>query len=234
MVGGGASGIAVFTKTRGASMYTLYGYKAAGSAAVEAALEMAQADYRIVPAASWASDSALAELERINPLKQIPTLVLPDGGVMTESAAILIHLGLTFPESQLLPADPSLRAQIVRGLVYIAANCYSAIGVIDYPERWCDGDGAGAATAERIRDGARRQLHLNWEKFADIFSDAIASQRFLGGDAPGALDLLAVVVSKWSGTRAHLASARPQLTALLDRIEQHPLVAPVLARHWDA
>ena len=119
----------------------------------------------------------------------------------------------------------------MRGLVYIAANCYSAIGMIDYPERWCDG--ADQATADHIRDGARRQLHLHWERFADIFSDAIDGQDFLGGSAPGALDLLAVVVSKWSGTRAHLATARPRLTALFDRIERHPLVAPVLARHWD-
>lgn len=213
-------------------MYTLYGYKGAGSAAVEAALELAHAPYRIVPAASWAPESALAELEQVNPLKQIPTLVLPDGGVLTESAAILIHLGLAFPQSSLLPADPARRAQVVRGLVFIAANCYAAIGVIDFPERWCEA--ADEAIAERIRTGARRQLHLNWETFADIFADAIAGQAFLGGDAPGALDLLTVIVSKWSGARAHLAAARPGLTALVGRIERHPAVAPVLARHWDA
>jgi glutathione S-transferase len=54
-------------------------------------------------------------LARINPLKQIPTLVTPDGQVLTESAAILIHLGLEFPASALLAGN---RAQILRGLVY--------------------------------------------------------------------------------------------------------------------
>lgn len=213
-------------------MYTLYGYKGAGSAAVEAALEIAGAPYRIVAAASWAPDSALAELEQVNPLKQIPTLVLPDDGVLTESAAILIHLGLAFPASALLPADPARRAQTLRGLVYIAANCYSAIGMIDYPQRWCED--ADEAMAERIRNGARRQLHLNWETFADIFGGITAGQPFFGGTAPGALDLLAAVVSRWSGTRAHLASARPDFLAVLERIEKHPSVAPVLARHLDA
>ena len=46
------------------------------------------------------------------------------------------------------------------------------------------------------------------------------------------LDLLAAVVSKWSGTRAHLATSRPAFRALLTRIEDDPRVAAVFARHW--
>ena len=33
----------------------------------------------------------------MNPMRQIPTLVLPDGEVMTESAAILIYLADLHP-----------------------------------------------------------------------------------------------------------------------------------------
>ncbi len=117
-------------------MYTLFGTIGSGSAAVEAALELAQLPYRVVRASSWERDSAQAELLVANPLGQIPTLRLPDGGVLTESAAILIHLGLEHPASGLLPAQSGARAQEIRGLVYIAANCYSAISIIDYPERW--------------------------------------------------------------------------------------------------
>jgi GST-like protein len=72
-------------------------------------------------------DSAIAELEKVNPLRQIPTLVLPDGTVLSESAAILIHLGLAHPASKLLPADASARAKAIRGLVFVAANCYSPV-----------------------------------------------------------------------------------------------------------
>src|SRR4029453_13421465 len=119
------------------AMYTLYGSQGSGAAAAEAALVLANIPFRMVDAASWQPGPGLDELTRMNPLAQIPTLVLPDGSVMTESAAILVHLGLAHPGSELLPADATPRAQIVRGLVYVAANCYAAIGVIDYPERWC-------------------------------------------------------------------------------------------------
>ncbi len=86
-------------------MPTLYGAKGSGSAAIEAALVLCGADYRVVTAATWEPDSALAELRRVNALQQIPTLVLDDGSVLTESAAILIHLGLVHPASGLLRTE---------------------------------------------------------------------------------------------------------------------------------
>ena len=89
-----------------------------------------------VDAASWQPSPGLDELKRVNPIAQIPTLVLDDGSILTESAAILIHLGLAHPESGLLASDPARRAQQIRGLVYIGANCYAGIGILDYPERW--------------------------------------------------------------------------------------------------
>jgi len=210
-------------------MLTLYGYKGSGSAAVEAALAWAGLPCRIVQAASWDEASALDELRRVNPLAQIPTLVLEDGTVMTESAAILIHLGLAHPQSGLLPADRSQRAKALRGLVYVAANCYAAIGVIDFPERWCED--ADETTRKHIAAGTTRRLHDLWDGFADQFAAGV-TPKFLVGDEPGALDLLAAVVSKWSGSRAHLRGSRPAFHELLMRVEGHPRVADVFERHW--
>jgi GST-like protein len=164
----------------------------------------------------------------VNPLGQIPTLVLPGGQVMTESAAILMHLGLSHPASGLLPDEPGARAQALRGLVTIAANCYAAISIGDYPERWTTATEPEALA--QVRAGARRQLHRHW----DIFADTFMAQPYLSGDDIGALDLLAAVVSRWSGTRAHLAAQRPAFHAVLQHIEAHPDVQPVFAAHWPA
>jgi len=207
-------------------MYTLFGTKGSGSAAAEAALTLAAVEFTSIDAASWEPGPGRDELARVNPLCQIPTLRLPDGSVLTESAAILIHLGLQHPASGLLPPSAADRAQALRGLVYVAANCYAAIGIIDYPERWCAD--ADEKTGKRIKAGATQRLHYLWEVFADTFP----ARPFLGGSRIGALDLLAAVVSKWSGSRKHLAKARPEFSALLARIESEPRVAPIFARHW--
>ncbi len=202
-------------------MLTLYGAKGSGSAAIEAALTIAGVPFRSVKAATWEPGPGLEELKRVNPLAQIPTLVLDDRTVMSESAAILIWLGLQHPKSGLLPAKP---AQEIRGLVFIAANCYGAIGIIDYPERFCaDCD---KATAERIKAGAIARLHQYWDMFADQFGALLQPEQ------PGALDILAATVSRWSGGRAHLKEHRPALHAALERIEAHPRVAGIFERHW--
>lgn len=207
-------------------MMTLYGSAGSGSAAVELALVRCNAPWRALRASSWEADSELEALRALNPLAQIPTLLLEDGSVLTESAAILIHLGLTYPEASLLPVDGTDRAQAIRGLIYIAANCYAAIGVVDYPERWMADDGASAH--DRLCAGARRRLHLQWEVFADQFGVQLAAP----GQRPAALDFLSTVVSRWSGARAHVKARRSALYAQMLAVEAHPDCAAVFARHW--
>jgi GST-like protein len=202
-------------------MLTLYGAKGSGAAAPEAALRIADVPFRGVEAASWEPGPGLEELKRVNPLAQIPTLVLEDGTVMTESAAILISLGLRYPKSGLLPADP---AQAIRGLVFIAANCYAAIGIIDYPARFCTD--CDKKTEERIREGTKARLHQYWDMFADQFGSHMKPEK------PGALDLLAATVSRWSSARAHLRDQRPAFHAMLEEVEAHPRIAEIFQRHW--
>lgn len=209
-------------------MYTLYGKKGSGSATTQVALEVAGAPYKTIETASWEPNDAFNDLLKLNPLGQIPTLVLPDGTVLSESAAILIHLGETYPQSGLLPSSPAARAQAVRGMVFVAANCYAAISIIDFPERWCSDADNDDAVKERIRAGTRARLHRHWETFADLFP----ALPYLGGSELGALDIHAAVVSRWAGTRKHLEEHRPAFYATLMRIEAHPKVAPVFAQHW--
>jgi GST-like protein len=208
-------------------MLTLYGTQGSGSAAIEAALDIAALSYRKVEAASWKKPSpGLDELRGVNPLAQIPTLVLDDGRVLTESAAILIHLGLAHPESGLLASAPAARAQQIRGLVYIAANCYAGVGILDYPDRWYPEPDDAAKAKMQARGRAR--LHELWALFADQF----AATPWLSGERLGALDVLAATVSMWSGTRAALAASRPAFVQVLERFEATAPVAAVWSRHW--
>jgi GST-like protein len=218
--------------TRQPKGYTLYGSHNSGAVAVEAALDLVRARYRFVDAASWRDKAARAKVERFNPLGQIPTLVCPDGSVLTESAAILIHLALAHPRAKLLPSDPMQRAQVLRALVFIAANCYAAIGAIDYPERWL-GRASSKADRDAMRAGARKRLHQLWSVFADEFGNRRKNKGpYLFGDRLSAADLLAAVVSRWSGARKHLAKKHPALHATLERIDAHPVMAAVFGRRW--
>lgn len=197
--------------------WVLYGAPGSGSDVVVMALRACGLRYRMVLAATWEPGPGLDALRRINPLGQVPTLQSPDGHVLTETAAILIELGLAFPSSGLLPPDADRRAQTLRGLVFIAANCYPAVSISDYPERWTTA--TSAAAQSRVRAAARARLHRAWEIFADQFG------ALLEDEPPGALAMLAVVVSGWSGTRAHLAQARPAFSRRLLALQAHQRLA---------
>jgi GST-like protein len=202
--------------------FTLYGFPGSGSVAIEMALRLLSLDYLFIRASTWEPGAAFNELKRVNPLGQIPTLVLDDGTVLTETAAILIHLGLEHPSALLLPDATSKRALALSGLVFIAANCYSAVSITDHPDRWTTATSKSAQV--RVEAAARAQLHHHWEVFADTYG----SEGALSQPEPGALAFMAVVVSSWSGTRAHLLKQRPRFLQTLLRLEEHPRLAAVL------
>lgn len=112
----------------------LYGCKGCGSAAVEAVLEMAGVEYEFIEAIQWTPYRRHPDLERLNPLGQVPTLVFDDGSVMTESGAMLMHFAERV--SGLLPADPEGRAACWRWMFFIPSNMYAVYAFRDFPERW--------------------------------------------------------------------------------------------------
>jgi GST-like protein len=204
-------------------MYTLYGTQSSGSCIVEIALQRCGVPWQQVDASPWGDAAGMEALGQINPLRQIPTLQLPDGSVLTESAAILIHLGLEYPGAGLLVGN---RAQIMRGQVYIAANCYSAITIIDYPQRFLDN--TDETVQAQLIAGTQQHLHQAWQMFAEQF----AGQLFTPQGLPNALGIMAAAVSRWEGVRDVLQHSHPACAQALAQVDGDPQVAPVFAWHW--
>src|SRR5437868_13539616 len=106
--------------------YTLWGRAGWGSAIVEAQLAWYGLPFRLEPVGDLLREpQARAALEKVNPLAQIPTLVMPDGAVMSESAAITLLLADITGQDSLVPGPRSAeRANFLRWLVFIVANIY--------------------------------------------------------------------------------------------------------------
>jgi maleylpyruvate isomerase len=78
-----------------------------------------------------------AEYRAINPHARVPSLVLDDGEVLTQSLAIIEYLDETAPQPPLLPSDPVARAQ-VRALSQIIAcdiHPLNNLGTLQYLKR---------------------------------------------------------------------------------------------------
>lgn len=144
--------------------YTLYGRRGAGSLAVQILLEEMRTPYEIV----WVPKSSpqIEGLRRINPAGKIPALVLPDRTVVTESAAILIHLTHAHPEAGLAPrAGTAAHARFLQWMVYLSANVYETALRYYYSERYSTGGGAAAPAikAQAVTDYATQLERLHGE-----------------------------------------------------------------------
>jgi len=205
--------------------WKLYAAKGGGSMIVEAALELAGAAYQIVDVA-W-EDVGLGSkvIGSLNPLGQVPTVLLPDGSVMTESAAIVLHLAELAPHAELAPppGDPH-RAAFLRWLVFLVAAVYPTFTYGDDPKRWLDGDEASAKVLRGSTDAHRESLlrHLD--------GDVVVGPWFLG-ECFSALDLYVWVMSLWRPGRKWYAANAPKLHRIVEETGALPVAREVAARN---
>ena len=82
-------------------MYRLYWAPDTGSMAPQVILEEVGADYELVLLNYDAHEETEADFLALNPRGQIPALVLPDGTIITESAAMVLHIADAHPEANL-------------------------------------------------------------------------------------------------------------------------------------
>src|SRR5207248_2274883 len=134
------------------------------------------------------SAEARAKLAPANPLTQVPTLVLPDGQVMTESAAITLHLADVTGSRDLVPAaGEAVRPAFLRWLVFLVANLYPTFTYADDPSRFVPGEAAQRSFRANVDAYAQRL----WRQV-----DAAAGEpRFLG-ERLSALDIYVAVMTR--------------------------------------
>src|SRR3954471_24299675 len=140
--------------------HLLLGCKGCGNAIVEAAFGIAgiPVDYEEV---DYSDDSPTRpRLLQFNPLGQVPTLVLPDGSVMTESLAMLHYIDDLAPKAGLIPGkgDP-LRVPFYRWAVFTVAALYPTWTYGDEPAKWVE-DTQGAKQLRESTDEHRKRLWL--------------------------------------------------------------------------
>src|SRR5579863_3430271 len=104
-------------------MFTLFARPGWGSVLVEAQLAWYGLPFAIEEVDDlFASPGARERLAKVNPVAQVPTLLLPDGGVMTESAAITLYLTELAGSTALVPeAGEAVRPRFLRWLMFMVA-----------------------------------------------------------------------------------------------------------------
>jgi GST-like protein len=195
--------------------WTVYGAPASGSIAIEAALTLLGTPYKLIDGATWADSAARERVAPLNPLRQIPTVVLPGGEAMTESAAMLIHLADLHPEARLAPglADPR-RARYLRWMVYVSSAIYSL--------HWIKPDVGRIGVPPAARDGVVHAVHERIALCWTHMDGQLSPGTYLLGDELTVLDLYVTVVSRFGPWRQRFCEVAPRMAPVVQRVDNDP------------
>jgi glutathione S-transferase len=179
--------------------------------APHAALAEIGVDYELVAIERDEAQSS-AEYRALNPLGVVPTLV--DGElVLTESAAILLHLADRYPDARLAPAD---RTELYRWLVFMTNTVQTAFLRFFYPERY------GTAGVAEL---AERELH----ELFDLLERELEGREWLVGSERSVADLFLFMLTRWGRRIEPAAWDRPNVRAHFRRASALPGVQRMLA-----
>lgn len=164
----------------------LYSYwRSTTSYRVRAALNLKSVAYDLVPVDLVAGDQRDEDYVALNPNASVPTLVLDDGPVLTQSMAILDYIDATWPEPRLIPQDPLERARVMAAANSVACDIHPVnnlrvIGALK--SRF-------GATPEQARQW---MCHWMGEGFTSLEKQLAQETEFSFGPAPDLADLCIV------------------------------------------
>jgi len=198
--------------------------KRSGSCSAECALAEAGAEYETINVDLAANAQLSADYAVINPARKIPALRLPDGEIITESAAILLTIADRYSNAGLLPpAGSDARGQCFRWIAFCASEIYPVVELVDYPDRF----GPGGEQADALRQRASQRLRDR----ALIIEQAIAGPWLLKSGFSVA-DLYAANLTRWDTGAEWRAENCPKLEKLVEAIALRSKAGPVWRRHF--
>ena len=192
------------------------------SLASHIALNWARADFELI---ILTHDEAQADAFRaINPKGAVPTLVLDDGSVMTESLAILNYIAAAFPSAELgaAPDDIVARARLDERLSELVSDVHKAWAPIFVPDRYV----TRAEYEDDARTAATRQLEGHYARLDAAMADKHWS---LFGRRTVA-DAYLYVMCRWLGRFPEFANSLRNLTEFRMRLDADSDVRRTLDR----
>ena len=161
----------------------------------------------------------------LNPMRQVPVLRLPDGTLMTETGAMVLHLCDTRPEAGLLPAPGTPeRAAAYRWLFWMVANLYESDLRYYYPARYT-ADPAGS-------EGVRRAAEERMDRLLAIAEAELGDRPWFLGETYSALDPYLAMLTLWHPARQAVLGRWPRLGRLLRRVRERPAIGRIWTQHY--
>ncbi len=205
-------------------MYILYWAEGTASFGPQSVLEESNIDHKIVKIDTTKVEHLNPDYLAINPLGKVPSLVLPDGQVIYETAAIMLYLADTYRLDDLAPPiDHPLRGLFYRSLFGLSNGIQNDYKRYYYPNRFS----AEVAYAPAIKTQAQRDLIAGWRLVDDHLA---GGGPYHLGDRFSLLDIYLVMLATWYQPIDDLFEECPAVRRCFDLVAARPAIKRCLAQ----
>jgi len=205
-------------------MYKLYWSQMSGAIAPQALFEEIGAEYEKIVIDMDKMEHRTPEFLAVNPMAQIPALVLPDGTLMTESAAMVLHILDRHPEAKLAPpAGSAESARFLRWLVFMASTLYVTDMRLYHADQFTT-DPAGL-------DGVLASARSDMDRSFAILDEALNPGPYLLGETFSAADIYLWMLAAWHPEPAKMLAENPRVKQLVELVQARPAIARVWDEH---
>ncbi len=190
------------------------------SIAVAIALEEAELEYEAIKLDFAGGEQTKPAYKQINPKGRVPALAV-DGGILTETGALLEYITAKAPEAGLVPTDPVMAARMREVMYYLASTMHVNHAHKLRGARWADKKSSWKDMKDRVAQNMTASCEY-------ICSNGLRGP-FVLGEAISLADAYLYVVCSWLEGDGVDVSAFPKILAFREAMEARPSVQAVRA-----
>lgn len=190
------------------------------SVAVAIALEEAGLDYEAIALDFAGGEQAKPAYKQINPKGRVPALAV-DGGILTETGALLEYVAAMAPQAGLVPDDPIKAARMREVMYYLASTMHVNHAHKQRGHRWADKKSSWKDMTAKVAQTMTASCEY-------IVSNGLRGP-FVLGDEISLADAYLYVVCSWLEGDGVDTSAFPKILTFRAAMEARPSVQAVRA-----
>ncbi|WP_171101531.1 glutathione S-transferase family protein [Ruegeria sp. HKCCD7255] len=190
------------------------------SVAVAIALEEAGLDYEAVKLDFAGGEQMKPAYLQINPKGRVPALAV-DGGILTETGALLEFVAAKAPQAGLVPTDPVLAGRMREVMFYLASTMHVNHAHKMRGHRWADKETSWEDMAAKVAETMTASCDY-------VCANGLHGP-FVLGEAFSLADAYLYVVCSWLEGDGVDVSAFPKIVAFREAMEARPSVQAVRA-----
>ncbi|HEY4161454.1 MAG TPA: glutathione S-transferase family protein [Dongiaceae bacterium] len=203
-------------------MYTLYWTPGSASIAPHGCLEEAGVPYALKLVDQGKGEHRMPEYLKLNPAGKIPTLIIDNEFLMTESAAMCMLIADRHPQAKLAPEIGDLaRGHFYMWLSHLTNTLQPAILRFYYSERYT----SAADGAKAVVEKAMEEVTTLWQRIEDHLK---AKGPYLLGDRFSAADIFCYMLSTWQDPCPNTYARFPSVKRLADLVSARPAIAKIV------